>query len=961
MSSRIVNPAEVLMVIRNTFGAMSAGPTNLKNSVAFCARQINPPVKFDIDAFFKIINESAVTPEKLIFGDVLAGWDYEEIPVWANGTRRNTVERRERIYKLLGLTARQAKLCSKEIEPCLEIEQVVVIAEKHSPWYTPERQTSRKFYWEAYKKYLKDVRRWEQQDLLIFDESTRKLVERLADPEQDAVYKARGLVVGYVQSGKTAHFTGVIARAADAGYRLFIILAGTMNILRQQTQRRIDKELIGKEMVEKDYINDRDWEQFISHGGMPSERGIFDWERLTGPGGDYRSLRQGIMALRYPRRDEHKPLYQPENLHSAPARVMIVKKTPSILEKIATDLARVREKKSEIPALIIDDESDLASINTRPRTLKEEQERTGTNKAILKLLRVLPRAQYVGYTATPYANVFIDPADAEDLFPKDFIISLPRPEGYMGVGDFYDLGGGEPEGFSSNKRAFVREVVGSDRDDINLPRAIDSWILTGAVKLYRMAKQDTLQFPHHTMLIHHSHMVNDHKEMANLAKGILEENGYSTARGLGRLRRLWEEDIALVIKARNQDVLPVPRNFEGLKPFISQCLNKLEQDGKPVLIVNKDNVQDTPDFDRAQVWKIIVGGTKLSRGYTLEGLTVSYYRRKTAASDTLMQMGRWFGYRKGYSDLVRLYIGTQEPAGRGNTVNLYLDFEGICRDEMEFREEIERYAIPEHGDPITPKQVPPLVSSRRLPPTAKNKMFNAIILFRNFGREQLERTQAPVTSEDIKWNQEHFEKLLKKCLPLKEHELSARKGGKEIHLKARIGVIRNDDLISYLKEYHWLENPKQLQYHIEFLEKKGGQDPEIDQWVFFAPIGPVRNEKFTSAKETFNIFHRSRIDEGRRFKVYSEPDHIDMARHLVMVEKEETISLNSTTRSLRKKRQGIFLFYPVQEPLDARERRGINPVTIGFVLIFPDNHAAGQIRFGLRDPRQPDNVVISSR
>ncbi|MCI0582656.1 MAG: Z1 domain-containing protein, partial [Chloroflexi bacterium] len=187
-----------------------------------------------------------------------------------------------------------------------------------------------------------------------------------------------------------------------------------------------------------------------------------------------------------------------------------------MLRRVAQDLGRISARLAEVPALVVDDESDLASINThRPPTLAEERRRTAINRRIVEMLRQLPRAQYVGYTATPFANVFINPADAEDLFPKDFIIGLPRPKGYMGAREFHDLDGlpdgAESDPARSNRRAFIRDIRGQDESPDNLLRAIDSFVITGALKLYRQVElpADATRrdpFRHHTMLVHSSRL-----------------------------------------------------------------------------------------------------------------------------------------------------------------------------------------------------------------------------------------------------------------------------------------------------------------------------------------------------------------------------------------------------------------------------------------------------------------------
>ena len=163
------------------------------------------------------------------------------------------------------------------------------------------------------------------------------------------------------------------------------------------------------------------------------------------------------------------------------------------MKKLVRDLNKITARLSEIPALLIDDESDQASVNTsNPTRWKNDQvERSAINRLISQLLTMLPRAQYVGYTATPFANVFIDPSDAEDIFPRDFLISLPRPHGYMGASDFHDLDSEIPPAErtyeDSAEMAHVRILPDeeSDKAEAKLLEAMDSYVLAGAVKLYR--------------------------------------------------------------------------------------------------------------------------------------------------------------------------------------------------------------------------------------------------------------------------------------------------------------------------------------------------------------------------------------------------------------------------------------------------------------------------------------------
>ena len=252
-----------------------------------------------------------------------------------------------------------------------------MISANFEAWYPPAGLESRAFYWDQYERHLLEGKGWQPDAVAGLDEDTRKIVERISDPTRTAAFPARGLVVGYVQSGKTANFTGVIAKGIDAGYRLVIVLAGTLDILREQTQRRLDMELVGKENILQgwdendpdlephDYADDADWaEKFVSFGFRPSSRDLPDIIRLTGGGNDYRKLGHGIVALEMQKKNKLKPLYEPDNLFPCGARLAVVKKNSTVLKRLVSDLKKVRKQLGEIPTLIIDDESDQASVNT---------------------------------------------------------------------------------------------------------------------------------------------------------------------------------------------------------------------------------------------------------------------------------------------------------------------------------------------------------------------------------------------------------------------------------------------------------------------------------------------------------------------------------------------------------------------------------------------------------------------
>ena len=249
-------------------------------------------------------------------------------------------------------------------------------------------------------------------------------------------------------------------------------------------------------------------------------------------------------------------------------------------------------------------------------------------------------------------------------------------------------------------------------------------------------------------------------------------------------------------------------------------------DSKSVLIVNGQRESDTPDFDRESVWKILVGGNKLSRGYTIEGLTVSYYRRRADATDTLMQMGRWFGYREGYKDLVRLFIGREEPKPNGEIMDLYLAFEAACRDEIAFREELRRYSGLPGEERIKPVQVPPLVQAHLLRPTAPNKMYHAELLATNLGGDYREPTVAPATEDGADLNKQALARLLEGT-SLTNHRLAFDNGPATI---AYTATVTPERLVEFLRDYRWAPGKRPVQRDLDYLGS-GEFDPQLDDWV----------------------------------------------------------------------------------------------------------------------------------
>src|SRR5690606_35012783 len=245
------------------------------------------------------------------------------------------------------------------------------------------------------------------------------------------------------------------------------------------------------------------------------------------------------------------------------------------------------------------------------------------------------------------------------------------------------------------------------------------------------------------------------------------------------------------------------------------------------------------DFDRTpNVWKILVGGTKLSRGFTVEGLTVTYYRRTTQQADTLMQMGRWFGFRPGYRDLVRLYIGREEPFGRDRSADLYEAYEAVCRDEETFREQLAQYAVLVDGEPqVTPVQIPPLVAQHLpwLKPSARNKMFNAeLVEIRSPGRP-IEPASYPLSSAVAKRNTEHWRPLLHALNPSPVPFSNPPDSTSTLTRKftCRSGRVTHADLMGGMSRLEWAR-PRYFDPHLTYLQQLDGGRGRNDDWYLMS-------------------------------------------------------------------------------------------------------------------------------
>lgn len=603
----------------------------------------------------------------------------------------------------------------------------------HRPWLRAKAHEIDFRYWGRYRDFLV------QQGFGInvvnsLSDITDDILDLAGDPEVEGAWSRRGLVVGHVQSGKTANYVGVINKAADAGYRLIILIAGMHNNLRSQTQERIDQGFVG-----------RDSDQVLSRQANASFLGV----GKLNP--SFTAVAYTSRALDFAR-NRADGLGIPIHNLSQPA-IFVIKKNPSILRNLIEWLSGTTATGGRLtmPMLVIDDEADNASVNIAsnpdlPNTI---------NRLIRSLLSLSTRNTYIGYTATPFANIFIDPessSDAlgDDLFPRDFIVGLDAPSNYVGAQEFFLDDDGTPltvdlentEDWLPTKHKIDCQLESLHE---SLDQAIDCFVLSKAIRILRGQGAR-----HHSMLVNVSRFTGVQGQVARLIADHLQRMKSSIQN-----RYAAPMDSALRdphIHSLHQTWLEQYSDLREQWPDIQRALHQAAA-GILVVEINASRNAGTLDYrahEDVGLNVIAIGGNSLSRGFTLEGLTVSYFLRNTQMYDTLLQMGRWFGYRDGFGDLCRLFIKPEAHDW----------YAFIAEATEELRDEIRRMEAAR----LTPEDFGLAVRSHpgSLLVTARNKMRTASQIVREVGlADRLVESTVVHTSEEARqFNVERLQALI---------------------------------------------------------------------------------------------------------------------------------------------------------------------------------------------------------
>lgn len=553
----------------------------------------------------------------------------------------------------------------------------------HVPWLTPARKHGWR-YWPRYRQMLDE--KWAAPAVEALDGVTDDILGRLEDPSRTGPWDRRGLIVGHVQSGKTSNYCGLINKAADAGYKVIIVLAGLHKNLRSQTQMRLDEGFLGYETMPFRERGEGEMKS-VGVGLIDSDPSIRpDYLTNRADNGDLSRGAANTMGIN----PGGRPL------------LLVVKKNPSVLrnllfwiERISNgrDPATERRVLVDVPLLLIDDEADNASVDTGTQEFDEEgapdleHDPKTINGLIRRILVSFEQSAFLGYTATPFANIYIHDKgrtkeEGEDLFPRSFIMNLPAPSNYDGPVRIFGLDPQNDAVGTGRGLPLVRPVTDhatstslterggwmppvhrngwvplhEDQDVVppSLAEAVRAFLLVCAVRSARGQEA-----AHNSMLVHVTRFTSVQKAVRRQVQVALTDTARRLKRGvageLESFQDLWERDLVpttgIVRSILGDSSLSDVdwRSVAALLPEVATTVEVREING------SAKDVLDYESHRKTGLSVIAIGGDKLARGLTLEGLSVSYFLRATRMYDTLMQMGRWFGYHPGYTDLLRLY------------------------------------------------------------------------------------------------------------------------------------------------------------------------------------------------------------------------------------------------------------------------------------------------------------------
>lgn len=773
-----------------------------------------------------------------------------------------------------GITSLEKENLVKFLESQFDVQMNIgaIIQEEFFPWLDSAKVEIDPYYWDRYKRILQE-KGFGLNVIPKIDQVTDKILGLLENPVKTGHWERKGMVVGHIQSGKTANYTGLICKAADAGYRLIIIIAGTQNNLRSQTQARIDEGFVGKDSSRL-LKTEPECHKFIGVGRIDHSRIPIT---LTNTNGDFSKRTAEMLGLGL-------------DTVNVPI-VLVIKKNHRTLENLIAWLREHNAVKDggieDHPMLMIDDEADNASINTSANP----DEATRINSLIRNTLNLFHKRCYVGYTATPFANIFIDPdTDDEmlrgDLFPEDFIVSLDAPTNYVGPERIFEENGDldairyidDYEDFLPLRHKITHTLTGLPP---SIYEALCTFILIISLRILRGQLKK-----HNSMLINASRFTNVQSQIRNLLHEYLQNL-------IRQIRYNYKKPVDDALEnSLMRNLHQIWRKEFNEEEFCwSDVQSVLLDAAAPIKIIEinsrSHDVLDYESYKKDGLNVITIGGFSLSRGLTLEGLSVSYFLRNSIMYDTLMQMGRWFGYRPGYEDLCRVFMPSL-------AAGWYAHISGVIEElRAEFREMELAH--------MTPKDFGLKVRSHpdSLIVTARNKMRTGEIVYRNIDlvEKLIETDKLFKDTSEINRNRKILSDFIGKLVGLKTYEVTEAKNylWKRIPAELIIEFIQGyrnhpasmrTDQMPVLEHINKRKSDELAEWDVVIVNKDGATDEEkielhaISIGCQFRTAGGKQEER----SNLITVGNKARVGSSRDEREGLEPDEIDRAEKLFMME-----------------------------------------------------------------------------
>lgn len=880
--------------------------------------------------------------------------------------------------------------------------QLTDLNEDVLPWLAEEKTNIKFDLWHRYKMNISaNDPSFPVNDL---DDFTDIILDKCNNPKEKNSFDRRGMVVGHVQSGKTANYVGLINKATDAGYKLIIVLAGTIGSLRRQTQERIDSGYIGRSSSA--FIQGKDTGRIVGVGRTRVDTMIIPFTSSyyrNGDEGDFNGRIASALNI---------------EIGNQPV-VLVIKKNKSILENLIDWLSKDVNYKEidgvrkifDVPTLIIDDEADAASVNAS----KSITDIKTINALIRVLINMFNQSTFVGYTATPYANLFIsqlydesisrtvkgnDYLIGEDLFPKHFIVNIKAPSNYIGAAKIFGLE--DPvTGESNEPLPLFRQLIPEEFQDIlplkintltplpdilpgSLEKAIKTFVLTCAVRRLRGHEKK-----HNSMLVHVALLVKWIDRVAYLVneslRDIKERIGVSDPLIFRELQEIYENDFMTTTETVLEnmgytDLKVKVHDWQEVEQEIRKAASKIivrAVHGKKAIANLEYHGIEEIDYnlypDGLSV--IAVGGTRLSRGITLEGLSVSYYLRTTKMYDSLMQMGRWFGYRPGYVDLCRIFT-TEEVFDWFNhitvaTEEMRNDFDLL--HSMQKKPSDFRLKVRNHSGLLTV--------------TSLLKMNFAQTLEISFSGQNPQTYKFLKSQNIIENNFRAFQHLINELglPPVQDRILNVRDANLKYLLYRNVNTdalcsfidgyridqpnIKNATLTSYIRKQEVANNIRE--WSIAVVNNNDAEVKVIKDYTDAKETVPPLRYSVTDGKETIEMqcsVRNQPIDRRREKDYFIPKNQIDDVKDR-QADLGTSFTKNSEIKDERKThKKGLLLIYA----LDPRGTLNIDKETpvIGFSLHFPQIENEAKVSYTVTlqnelneepmedDDEENDNIVI---